>query len=215
MCNHYANDLKKLGRFLGDLIGEQFSETRIRPRFGNLAEHVYPDRLGLVIREGEDGAWEMDALRWGFPPPPNAGSYWVTNVRSTSSPFWARWLETEHRCLVPATAFAEYDQASPVGKKVERWFARTNGEPFFFAGIWRQYAGIRGTKKEPVKGEHQVFAFLTTDANSVVRPIHAKAMPVILGPEDAAIWLRAPVREALELQRPAPEDMLAVVEDAA
>jgi putative SOS response-associated peptidase YedK len=29
-------------------------------------------------------------------------------------------------------------------------------------------------------GEHQLFAFLATESNDVVRPIHAKAMPVLL-----------------------------------
>jgi hypothetical protein len=29
-------------------------------------------------------------------------------------------------------------------------------------------------------GEHRLFAFLTTESNDVVRPVHAKAMPVLL-----------------------------------
>ena len=29
-------------------------------------------------------------------------------------------------------------------------------------------------------GEHRLFSFLTCEANDVVRPIHSKAMPVIL-----------------------------------
>jgi hypothetical protein len=41
------------------------------------------------------------------------------------------------RCIVPATAFAEPDRntSKPV---VFRWFRRIDGEPFFFAGIWRE-----------------------------------------------------------------------------
>jgi putative SOS response-associated peptidase YedK len=31
-----------------------------------------------------------------------------------------------------------------------------------------------------VVGEHKLFGFLTTEANSIVAPIHPKAMPVIL-----------------------------------
>jgi putative SOS response-associated peptidase YedK len=41
------------------------------------------------------------------------------------------------RCIVPATMFAEPDRntSKPV---VNRWFGRTDGVPFFFAGIWRE-----------------------------------------------------------------------------
>ncbi len=37
-----------------------------------------------------------------------------------------------------------------------------------------------GTKKEPYEGTHKLFSFLTTEANDLVRPVHAKAMPVVL-----------------------------------
>jgi putative SOS response-associated peptidase YedK len=177
MCNHYANDLRKIGRFLGDLIGEQFSETRIPLRFGNLPTHVYPDRPAMIVRKaGEQWAWET--MRWGFPAPA-PGAPPVTNVRNVEKPFWQRWLEPAQRCLVPATAFAEYDQAPP-GQKKEHWFGLPSGEPFWFAGIWREWEGARGTKKAPEVGTHLLFSFLTTEPNAVVAPIHPKAMPVIL-----------------------------------
>ena len=41
-------------------------------------------------------------------------------------------------------------------------------------------AGVRGPKSAPVEGNHELFGFLTTEANAVVAPIHPKAMPVIL-----------------------------------
>jgi putative SOS response-associated peptidase YedK len=56
------------------------------------------------------------------------------------------------------------------------------------------------------------YAFLTTEANGVVKPIHAKAMPVILRtPEEFDRWLTAGVEAALPLQRPLPDGVLRIV----
>ena len=57
-----------------------------------------------------------------------------------------------------------------------------------------------------------MFAFLTTEPNSVVAPIHPKAMPVILHDEDEERWLRAPAEEALELVSPYPAQLMSVVQ---
>ena len=43
---------------------------------------------------------------------------------------------------------------------------------------------MRGPKSAPVDGEHELFGFLTTEANAIVAPIHSKAMPVILTPTE-------------------------------
>ena len=93
--------------------------------------------------------------------------------------------------------------------KVTHWFAISEERPlFWFAGIWRPWTGER--KGET--GEHRLFAFLTTQANAVVAPIHAKAMPVILsGEDDCDRWLTAPVEDALALQRPALDNLLQIV----
>lgn len=46
-----------------------------------------------------------------------------------------------------------------------------------FAGIWR-----------PLADGKRAYAFLTTDPNSLVAPIHPKAMPVIFHEEDEERW---------------------------
>jgi len=61
-------------------------------------------------------------------------------------------------------------------------------------------------------GNHMVFSFLTTEPNSVVAPVHPKAMPVLLLTEaDRETWLTGSMEDALALQRSAPFDTLRVV----
>ena len=74
---------------------------------------IFPDQVAPVVRIGHDGARVMEAMRWGFPPPPNLDTCPVTNIRNTASPYWRGWLKPEFRCLVPATAFCEYTDSQP------------------------------------------------------------------------------------------------------
>ena len=166
---------------------------------------IFPDQMAPVVRIGKDGLREMLNMRWGFPPPGSAKRP-VTNVRNLDSAYWRGWLaEARFRCLVPATSFCEYTDTSP---KVAHWFAFGETRPLFcFAGIWRPWEGVRGKED----GAHRLFAILTTEANDVVRPIHAKAMPVMLTGESIDAWLEAPVEEAVRLARPFPPERLKIV----
>jgi len=176
-------------------------------RLGNMPPlpGVFPDQLAPVVRI-RDGARELVNMRWGFPPPPKLGTRPVTNVRNTASSYWRPWLKPEFRCLVPATSFCEYTDSTP---KVPHWFALSAERPLFaFAGIWRPWTGER--KKE--QGEHLLYSFLTTEPNAVVKPIHAKAMPVMLTTAaEFDRWLSADVDQALALQRPLPAAKLEIV----
>ena len=190
-------------------------------RAGNLEPgSIYPDYPAPIVRKASDGTRELTRARWGMPSPQFAvagKSYdrGETNVRNTSSPHWRRWLGPDSRCVVPATAFAEpAPQRDESGKIPNVWFAINEAQPlFFFAGIQCRWTGKRKAKEEA--SEHDLFAFLTTEPNAVVAPIHKKAMPVILTEADEVeTWLNASWDEAMALQRPLGNDCLVVLPSA-
>jgi putative SOS response-associated peptidase YedK len=172
---------------------------------------LFPDRPAYVVRQ-EGGSRILDAMAWGFPMQvpgkridkatgkPVMLTKSVTNVRNYTSPFWRSALANpERRCLVPFTAFSEYGQTrGEDGKLPLHWFDVPSRPIVSFAGVWR-----------PVEGG-RVFAFLTTEPNPLVAPIHPKAMPVLLHQEDEARWLAADMAEALTLAQPYPSQLMRV-----
>ncbi len=174
---------------------------------------IFPDQMAPVVLAGEEGR-ELTMMRWGIPGPKAYGEHPVTNVRNVKSPHWRPWLKPEFRCLVPVSSFSEYADTKP--RKTPVWFALDDDRPLFaFAGIWRPWTGVRGTKKENpdrVEEQHRLFSFLTTEANGVVGPVHPKAMPVLLTTkEECEAWLEAPTEVALRLQRPLPDGLMKAV----
>lgn len=215
MCNRYASDIRKAGMERDYYGFDEWSETRINPMLGNAVLEVFPKSFGPVIKRDGDGKLEWSKMRWGLPGPPQFGGAPVTNIRNVKSAHWRPLLGPAHRCIVPFTAFSEYEDASPKGKKIIRWFAPPDRGVLYFAGIWREWSGDYGSKKEPNVGAHVLFSFLTTEANDLVRPVHAKAMPVVLRSEsDREEWLSAPPDQIEAIQaRVLPIDALQIVSD--
>ncbi len=99
-------------------------------------------------------------------------------------------------------------------RKTPKWFALSQDRPLFgFAGLWIPWRGVRGPKERARStASTSCSASSRQKPNAVVAPIHPKAMPVILTtPAEIDLWLLADAPEALELQRPLPDDALRIV----
>jgi putative SOS response-associated peptidase YedK len=173
MCNLYS--LTKGKAAIPDWFRARHDRTGNLP----LLPGIFPDQIAPIVRNDIDGERELVMARSGMSGPPQYGGAPVTNIRNLESPHWRGWLGRRNRCLVPATSFCEYADTKP--RKTPIWFALDEDRPLFaFAGLWTRWRGVRGPKKASVAGEHQLFGFLTTEANATITPIHPKAMPVIL-----------------------------------
>ncbi|WP_028030894.1 SOS response-associated peptidase [Gemmobacter nectariphilus] len=208
MCNLYAQTKSQ------DAMRQVFREVLeddedLIDTTGNLASApgIFPDYAAPIIRRSDAGNWVLTMARWGMPTPDiylegRRTDPGVTNIRNVHSSHWRRWLGVEHRCLVPFTSFSELDTRPGASRNTPVWFALGQDRPLaFFAGIRTRWTSVRKLKEGEVTAE--LFGFLTCEANDAVRPIHPKAMPVILTtPAEWRCWLTAETSEALKLQRP-------------
>ena len=123
------------------------------------------------------------------------------------------YLAPQYRCLVSSNLFAEPNpRAKGKGQPRNIFFALDDDcSPYAFAGIWRPWEG--DWNKDRNADQSDVYAFLTTTPNAVVKPHHPKAMPVILHKDDWATWLNEDWTEAKALQKPYPDDELVIVDE--
>ena len=218
MCNLYRQDVAPsvITHFFRDGplgLSDQARGRNVEPGY------VGADQDGpvLVNAMGAAGDGELDLVtkRWGFPAIRD-GAKPITNIRNLKSSWWrganGEYLtEPEYRCLVPFSAFAEWNRS----EKSNSWFEVESEAPMF-AGIWRPWTGER-LKEQPGKSRRKrerddwnLYAFLTTEPNGVVAPIHPKAMPVILTtPDECARWMSGG-EDTLDLQRPLPDRLVSV-----
>ena len=144
-------------------------------------------RVAAVVSDGETRKLEM--LRWGLIPPwaddPEIGSRMI-NARSETATEKSSFRKPfrERRCLILADGFYEWQKSSS-GK--QPYYIRMEDErPFAFAGLWERWSR---------EGEEiRTCTILTTEPNDLVKDIHNR-MPVILPPEDYALWLDPDIQE--------------------
>jgi putative SOS response-associated peptidase YedK len=98
--------------------------------------------------------------------------------RLDDSKLWNGLMRKGKRCIVPVSSFYEWPQKGkpPIDIYIE------GKEPYGLAGLWSTWFDA---------GEPRYsFAVFTTEPNEFMKPIHPKAMPVILdSPELHNLWL--------------------------
>lgn len=190
MCNRarMMGEPETLFGSAATLFTERPRDNRFDPR------ELRPGSRNYIIRE-QDGDRAWDVMTWDVLG--GQAKWKMTNVRQLGLPQWRKLAERpENRCLIPLTEFCEFtpekhdlgDGKPPL--KGEMWFQVVDQPVFAIAGFWQR------TK------EGNGFTMVTCDPNSLVEPIHPKAMITILAPEDVNTWLQGSYDEVIKLQRP-------------
>jgi len=83
------------------------------------------------------------------------------------------------RCIVPANGVFEWQKLGD--RKQPMYITLKSGARMGMAGLWEN-------RKDPQGNWLRTFTIITGGLNELVAPIHNR-MPVILQPDDYAIWL--------------------------
>lgn len=189
----------------------------VRAYFSYSGGHEFPPRPNIaptqpvaIVRNSLAATRELTLVRWGLLPP------WVKDPREFATLINAR-SETvtekpsfrgairHKRCLVPSDGFYEWTGAK--GAKRPFLVRPKVGGVFAMAGLFEQWLGADGSEMETM-------AILTCAANEFMTPLHDR-MPVILAKSDFDLWLDCRPGSAggvLDLLRPAPDDLLEMIE---
>lgn len=161
----------------------------------------------VVAVKVEEGERRLVGLRWGLVP------FWAKDPKVGYKMINAR-AETAHkapafraafrgrRCIIPASGFYEWDKKG--GSRQPFYVQRADGKPLAFAGLWEHWEDQEG------KTVIDSCSILTTVANPDIEKLHDR-MPVLLEPDDFALWLDPEERQIDRLQpllHPAPAGTL-------
>jgi len=151
----------------------------------------------------DQGQRRLRPMRWGFLPhwykTPSDGPLLINARAETLADKPAfRAACREWRCLIPATGFYEWTKDS-AGNRLPWYIRAVDGAPLAFAGIWQSW--------EVGEQLMTTCAIVTTSANLKMQKIHHR-MPVVLEPENFAMWLGEEGKGAASLMRAGAEDKL-------
>ena len=110
------------------------------------------------------------------------------------------------RCIVPADLYYEWKKLDDSKKPAKQPYAiaRSDGQPLFLAGLWETWKSAGGEGGgEPLRS----FTILTTTPNKTMAQLHHR-MPVILSPDDVALWLGEKEGDLPGLMKPCPDAWL-------
>lgn len=123
-------------------------------------------------------------LTWGFAAEWSQRPVYNTRLEKAMGPNPGMWAGpiSRGRCVVPARGFFETHATETVrspktGRNIKRRyrFGAENEVPLLLAGV----------------RDETCFSVVTTSPNAVVSPVHDR-MPLVLSPQEAVWWLRAP-----------------------
>ncbi len=153
----------------------------LRPRY-----NIAPGTEVLAVRARPDGTRHAELLRWGLVPhwakSPRAGQKMI-NARGETLRERPAYREAfkRRRCLIPADGFYEWQRSPDGAGKQAHHIARADGALFAFAGLWSVWH-----PEQP--DELRSVTIVTTAATGKIARIHDR-MPVILRPDEEALWL--------------------------
>lgn len=174
MCGRFANT---------EPIQAQATRFRATPSPPGIVEAWRPSwnaapthDLPVLLEDGRGR--RIGLMRWGWKPAFLTGSGILVNARGEEALGKRTFADAmrRRRCIVPATAFYEWQEA----RRQPHAFARPDRSLFGIAGLWES-SEIDGKRVA-------AFLLLTVPANGVVQPVHHR-MAAILDPTMEDTWL--------------------------
>jgi putative SOS response-associated peptidase YedK len=179
-------------------IAQEFGVAEISCDLGPSYNIAPTQKVAVVIT---DGVKKLVPVRWGLVPSwakeisigskmINARAETITEKASYRNAFKRR------RCLVVADGFYEWQHVGDSKRPV--YIRLKSGKPFGFAGLYEVW-------KSPEGDAITTCTIITTEANELMSPIHAR-MPVIIPRQDQDLWLNPETKEPGLLLKPYPAE---------
>ncbi|EFA22332.1 SOS response-associated peptidase family protein [Bifidobacterium gallicum] len=125
-----------------------------------------------------------ERLSWGCEAPWLKQPVFNTRIESAEKPFWRQSMEHD-RCIIACRKFYEYGPAPEPGARKPQYVFTVPHMHVIFVGAVRKGGA---------------FSMITTAANGIMAPIHAR-MPLVLHPRELDLWLGPDYRALADRSR--------------